>query len=131
MPVKQRLCHAYETEQVAASISYVVMGIFGPTARTMNGCWRWKMACFLTGDEKYRDLIYDDDFRSYLVSEDNSLGDYRFGRTHGKHFRVRARSALRRANGYLKGMIEAVASAKLRRMERRLRLRRVRSARQS
>jgi hypothetical protein len=86
VPVKQRLCHAYETEQVAASISYVVMGIFGPTARTMNGCWRWKMACFLTGDEKYRDLIYDDDFRSYLVSENNSLGDYRFGRTHGNTF---------------------------------------------
>jgi hypothetical protein len=38
---------------------------------------------------------------------------------------------LRRANGYLKGMIEAVASAKLRRMERRLRLRGVRGARQS
>jgi hypothetical protein len=89
------------------------------------------MACFLTGDEKYRDLIYDDDFRSYLADRNNSSGGYRFGRTHGKRFRVRARSALRRVNGHLQDMIEAVANAKLRRLERKLRLRGIRSPRQS
>jgi hypothetical protein len=36
------------------------------------------------------------------------------------------RSALRRVNGYLKNMIEAIANAKLRRMERELELRGIR-----
>jgi hypothetical protein len=89
------------------------------------------MAWFLTGDENCRDLIYDDDFRSYLVNRSNSAGGYRFGRTHGKRFRVRARGALRRVNGHLKDMIEAVANAKLRRTERKLGLRGIRGPRQS
>ena len=37
--------------------------------------------------------------------------------------RVHVRSALRGVNGYLKNMIEAIANAKLRRMERELELR--------
>jgi hypothetical protein len=49
------------------------------------------------------------------------FGSYRFGRIRGK--RVRAPAALSRVNGYLKNMIEAVANAKLRRMERELELR--------
>jgi hypothetical protein len=53
----------------------------------------------------------------------DSLGDYRFGRTHGKRVRVHARSALRRVNGYLKNMIEALANSKMRRMEREFELR--------
>jgi hypothetical protein len=89
------------------------------------------MAWFLTGDENCRDLIYDDDFRSFLVDRSNSSGGYRFGRMHGRRFRVRARSALRCVNGHLKGMIEAVANAKLRRMERKFGLRGIRSPRQS
>jgi hypothetical protein len=32
----RRLCRTYEKEQIAVSISYVVMGIFGPTVRGMN-----------------------------------------------------------------------------------------------
>ena len=47
------------------------------------------MAHFLTGDDKYRDLIYDDDYRSYLVNRVDSPG-YRFGRTNGKRVRGRA-----------------------------------------
>jgi hypothetical protein len=72
------------------------------------------MAHFLTGDDKYPDLTYDDR---------DSPGGYRFGRTQGKRVRVHARTALRRVNGYFKTMIEAIANAKLRRMERELELR--------
>jgi hypothetical protein len=84
------------------------------------------MAHFLASDEKYRDLTYDDDYRSYLMARSNSSGDHRFGRTQGKRARVHARNALRRVNGYLKNMVEAIANAKLRRMERELELRGIR-----
>jgi hypothetical protein len=85
------------------------------------------MVRFLTGDEKYREFIHDDDYRSYLIARSNSSGGYRFGRMQGKRFRVRARAALSRVNGSLKNIIEAVANAKLRRMERELELRGIRS----
>ena len=42
------------------------------------------MAHFLTSDEKYRDLIYGDDYRSYLMARSKSPGGYKFGRTQGK-----------------------------------------------
>ena len=77
------------------------------------------MSHFLA-DEKYRDLIYDDDYRSYLMAQRNAPGGYRFGRTQAKRVRVRARTALRRFNGYFKTMIEAIANSKLRRMQREL-----------
>ena len=82
------------------------------------------MAHFLTGDEKYRDLIHDDDYRSDPITRRDPPSGYRFGRTHGK--RARARIALSRVNGYLKNMIEAIANAKLRRMHRELELRGIR-----
>ena len=81
------------------------------------------MATLLTGDEKYRDVIYDDDYRSYLMAQRDAAGDYRFGRRQGKRVRVHARTALRRLNGYFRAMIEAIANAKLRRMARELELR--------
>jgi hypothetical protein len=80
------------------------------------------MATFLTGDEKYPDLIHDDDFRLYLITRRETPSGYRFGRTQGKRVRVQARTALRRVNGYFKTMIEAIADAKLRRIERELEL---------
>lgn len=55
-----------------------------------------------------------------LTSDDGVQGRYRFGRMSVR--RVRARSALSRVSGHLKEMIEAVANAKLRRMERELEL---------
>ena len=84
------------------------------------------MAHLRTGDEKYRDLNYDDDYRSYLMAQRVAPGNYRFGRTQGNHVRVHARSALRRVNGYFASVIEAIANAKLRRMERELELRGIR-----
>jgi hypothetical protein len=84
------------------------------------------MAYFLASDDRCRDLIHDDDYRSYLVDRSDSPDGYRFGRTSGKRFHVRARNALRRVNGYWKHMIGAIADAKLRRMERELQLRGIR-----
>ena len=84
------------------------------------------MAHYLTDDEKYRDLIYGDDYRSYLMARSNSSAGYRFGRTQGKRFGGHARRALGGIQGYLKGMVEAIANSKLRRMERELELRGIR-----
>lgn len=79
-----------------------------------------------TGDDKFPDLSYDDDYRSYLISRRDSSGDYRFARTQMRRDRIRMRKALRRVNGYLKTMIEAIANSKVRRMQRELELRGVR-----
>jgi hypothetical protein len=79
------------------------------------------MAHLITSDDKYRDLTYDDAYRSYLITRSDSPYDYRFGRSQGKRTRVLARSVFRRLNGHFRNMIEAIASSKLRRMERKLR----------
>src|SRR5258708_24375370 len=89
------------------------------------------MADLLAGDDENRDLTYDDAYRSYLITRRDPSSDYRFGRTHGKRVRVRARAALRRVNGYLKNMIEAIAIAKLRRLERELEMHGIRSDRRN
>ena len=121
------LCRAYERQREAASISYAVIGIFEATALNMSRLWRWKMAHLLAGDDdKNRDLTYDEAYRWYLITRTDPTSDYRFGRTQGKRLRVRARTALRRVNGYLQTMIEAIADSKLRRMQRELELRGIR-----
>ncbi len=84
------------------------------------------MSHYLTSDDKYRDLIYDDDYRSYLTARSKSPDGYKFGRIQGKRVRVHARGALGRVNGYFRSMIEAIANSKLRRMERELELRGIR-----
>jgi hypothetical protein len=88
------------------------------------------MAHLLTGDDKFPDLTYDDACRSYLITRSDTADDYRFARTQGKRSRVHVRSALRRVNGHLKNMIEAIANSKMRRMKRELELRGVRLDRQ-
>ena len=65
------------------------------------------MAHSLTGDDKFHE---------------ESSGEYRFTRTQVKRGN-RMRSALRRVNGCLKTMIEAIADSKVRRMRRDLALR--------
>ena len=80
------------------------------------------MTHLTTSDDKFRDLAYDDGYRAYLITRRDPPSEYRFGRTQGKRVRARARSALRRFNGFLKNMIEAIANSKLRRMERELEL---------
>ncbi|WP_291685279.1 hypothetical protein [Bradyrhizobium sp.] len=84
------------------------------------------MSHFLTSDEKFRDLLYGDDYRAYLMARNQSADGYRFGRTQRKRTRVRARNALRHVSGYFRTMIEAIANSKLRRMERELELRGIR-----
>lgn len=84
------------------------------------------MSHFLTSDDKYRDLLYGDDYRSYLMARSKSPDGYKFGRIQRRRVRVHARSALRRVNGYFRSMIEAIANSKLRRMERELELRGIR-----
>ena len=85
------------------------------------------MAHLLAGDDdKNRDLTYDEAYRWYLVTRSDPPIDYRFGRVHRKRLRVRARTALRRVNGYLQTMIEPIADSKLRRMQRELELRGIR-----
>lgn len=64
-------------------------------------------------------LAGDDEFR------EEASGGYRFARPHAKRG-IRMRSALRRVNGYLKTMIEAIADSKVRRMRRDLELRGIR-----
>ena len=89
------------------------------------------MSHYLTNDDKFRDLLYCDDYREYLMARSQSADGYRFGRTPGRRARVRARSALRHVSGYFRTMIEAIASSKLRRMERELELRGIRFDRSS
>ena len=84
------------------------------------------MSHFLTSDDKFRNLLYGDDYRAYLMARSRSADGYRFGRTQGKRARVHARSALRHVTGYFRTMIEAIANSKLRRMERELELRGIR-----
>ena len=71
------------------------------------------MAHLITSDDQYRDLTYDDAYRSYLITRADSPYDYRFGRTQGKRVRVRARTALARVNGFLKNMIGSIAVSKM------------------
>jgi hypothetical protein len=80
------------------------------------------MSHYLTSDDKYRDLICNDDCRSYLVARSKSSDGYKFGKIQGKRVRVRARGALGRANGFFRSMIETIANSKLRRMEREFEL---------
>ena len=76
------------------------------------------MAHLITSNDQYRDLTYDDAYRSYLITRSDSPYDYRFGRTQGKRARVQARTALGRVNGFLKNMIESIAGSKLLRRKR-------------
>jgi hypothetical protein len=46
------------------------------------------MVHFPTGNGKYRDLIHDDDCRSYPANRSRSMSDYRFGRTQGTRDRL-------------------------------------------
>jgi len=89
------------------------------------------MPHYLASDDRYRDLIWDDDYRSYLMAQSKTPSGYKFGRMQGSRLGVRARSAFGRFNGYMKNMIEAIADAKLRRMQRELELHGVRFDRSS
>ncbi len=81
------------------------------------------MAHFLVSDDRYRDLICDDERRLHRSDQRSSLGDYRFARAHGTH----AHGPLGRVSGTFRRTVEAIANSKLRRMERELELRGIRT----
>jgi hypothetical protein len=68
------------------------------------------MVHFPTGNGKYRDLIHDDDCRSYPANRSRSMSDYRFGRSQGKRVRAHAVEALRRVNGYLRNAVSSLVT---------------------
>ena len=76
------------------------------------------MAHYLTSDGKHPDSPYGTKGESHLD------GCYRIGHSGVKY--GHGRSAVNRVNGYLKTLIEAIANAKLRRMQRELELRGIR-----
>jgi hypothetical protein len=63
-----------------------------------------------------------------LAHGDAPIG-YRFSRMQGRHAGAHSRSALRRVSFYFRSTIEAIANAKLRRMQRELELRGIRPGR--
>src|SRR5437016_2965569 len=77
------------------------------------------MAHFIAGDDKHPDLSYNEDYRLHLFGRREAPSIYRFGSARGK----RVRAALSRVHGYFRTTIEAIANAKLRRMQRELELR--------
>lgn len=78
-----------------------------------------------TSCDKYRELTCGNDDRSHVVARSSAPSGYKFGRVQGRRFR-RMGSALARANLHFKSLIEAIADAKLRRMQRELELRGIR-----
>jgi hypothetical protein len=69
----------------------------------------YEMAHFLTAHSKHFISLYRGEAK-------HDLGDYHFGRRQETHSRVR--SAFHRANGYLKSLINSMADARFRRMQR-------------
>ena len=83
------------------------------------------MTHYISGDEKFPGLAYDDDYRSYLIARSVPLSDYRFGRMHRKFVFAHARRAAKRAVAFLQIMHKAIVAAKMRRLHRELELRSV------
>jgi hypothetical protein len=71
------------------------------------------MAHYTASDDKYRGSPYGNESEPHPPC-------YRFGGSWKKS--GRGRFAVHRANGYLKGLIQSIADAKLRRMRRELEL---------
>ena len=82
------------------------------------------MSRLLTGQEEFLDSNYDS-YGSNLTTRQHTANDYRFGRSRVKRSR-RMRRTLRRVNGWLKTLIEAIGNSKMRRIERELEFRGIR-----
>jgi len=80
------------------------------------------MAHFLVSDERYRRMIYEDNPQSSHAELPLRTG-YRFGRVPRKP----AHGAPRRIQDSFRRVIEAIVDSKLRRMERELELRGIRT----
>ena len=83
------------------------------------------MSRLLTGQEEFHGSISDDSYRSNLTTRHLTVNDYQFGRSRVKRSRRTSR-ALRRVNGWLKTLIEAIGNSKPRRIERELEFRGIR-----
>ena len=83
------------------------------------------MSRLITGQEEFHNWSSDAGYRSNLTIRQHTANDYRFGRSRVKPSR-RMRRALRRVDGWLKTLIEAIGNSKLRRIERELELRGIR-----
>jgi hypothetical protein len=66
------------------------------------------MAHLVSGNDKFPDLGYDDDYRFYLITRRDASGDYRFAKKHGKRIRVHARNALRIVVSLLRNAFRAL-----------------------
>jgi hypothetical protein len=80
-----------------------------------------KMSHMIHGENRYRELNRENDYRPYLLGEDTSAG-YRFGRFSGGHVRASARRAIRGIVRVCKVMHEALQTSRMRRAERELQL---------
>ena len=76
------------------------------------------------GENTYRRLTRENDYRPYLLGEDTSPAGYRFGRFSGRRVRASARGAIRTIVRVLKFMHEALVESRMRRAERELQLQR-------
>ncbi|MBX9712070.1 MAG: hypothetical protein K2X60_13640 [Xanthobacteraceae bacterium] len=80
------------------------------------------MAFLYSSEENFGDLG-DADYRAYLISRNQAPIVHHSGDVHLWRLRVHARTAVNRVDGFLHWMIEALAAAKTRRLQRELALR--------
>jgi hypothetical protein len=80
------------------------------------------MAYYYSGDEKCGD-VDGGDYRAYLISRNQAPIVHQGADLRFKRLRAHARTVVNRVDGFLHRMIEALAAAKMHRLQRELALR--------